>query len=201
MRVVLGIGNIGERYSLTKHNIGFILLDSLAQKLKNPIIKQKKNYLYTLGRLKGEEYLLVKPTTYVNKSGDAAFYIFKEYNLDIQDLLVVTDDINLELGKIRIRKGGGDGGHNGLASIIDALGSTEFARMRFGIGNQFEKGEMADYVLSPFSDEEIKVVNSRIDFCNELIISFIFGGLKNMLDNFSKNSSNNNPSLTNKGSN
>ncbi len=201
MKVILGIGNIGERYEYTKHNIGFLILDSLAKKLKNPISNIDKHFLYCRGKIKEEEYLLVKPTTYVNKSGDAAFYILEKYNLDIKHLLVITDDINLELGRIRIRLGGGDGGHNGIASIIEALGDNRFARLRFGIGNGFTKGEMANYVLSKFTPEELEIISERIENCSNLIADFITQGINKMLDNYSKNSNKYNSPLTNTGKN
>ena len=167
MKAILGIGNIGERYQLTKHNVGFLIVESLADKLKNPISNIEKHFLYCKGEINEEEYLLVKPTTYVNKSGDAAFYIFDKYKLNIDELLVVTDDVNLDFGKIRIRQGGGDGGHNGIASVIEGLNDNRFARLRFGIGNEFEKGEMADYVLSEFTPEELKQIKVKIDYCTD----------------------------------
>lgn len=198
MKAILGIGNIGEKYAFTKHNIGFIILDRLAERLKCTISKFEKHYLYCTGKFERTDYILVKPTTYVNKSGEAAFDVFKRFNLDINDLLIITDDINLNLGKIRIRQSGGDGGHNGIASVIWSLSDDRFTRIRFGIGNDFEKGAMADYVLSEFKEEEFKKIIPNIDFCGDLILDFISGGVKSMLDDFSKNSSKFHSPLTNK---
>ncbi len=197
MKVILGIGNIGERYQFTKHNIGFIILDRLADKLNNPIIKIDKHFLYCTGNFDNNDYLFLKPTTYVNKSGDAAFDIYKQNNVDISDILVISDDINLDLGKIRIRQDGGDGGHNGIASIIHSLEDDKFPRIRFGIGGEFNDGSMADYVLSEFNEAEFKKISPRINYCGDLILEFISGGIKAMLDNFSRNSDKFNSPLIN----
>lgn len=196
MRAILGIGNIGEVYSFTKHNIGFIILDRLAERLKCSISNFATSYLYCESSFNGNSYILIKPTTYVNKSGDAAFDVFNRYDLNIDDFLVISDDINLNLGKIRIRQSGGDGGHNGIASIIYNLEDDRFPRIRFGIGNDFETGKMADYVLSEFTQDEFDKISPQIEYCGDLILDFISGGTKAMLDNFSKNSSKFNSPLT-----
>jgi PTH1 family peptidyl-tRNA hydrolase len=129
---------------------------------------------------------LVKPTTYVNLSGVAALELKEITDFEIKDFLVVVDDINLPLGKIRIRAKGGDGGHNGLNSIIYSLESDQFPRLRIGIGNDFESGFMADYVLSKFNDEETEIINEKIDFSLQLIEVFIKEDYVAMLNFFSK---------------
>jgi len=129
---------------------------------------------------------LVKPTTYVNLSGVAALELQEETGFDIKDFLVVVDDINLPLGKIRIRGKGGDGGHNGLNSIIYSLESDEFPRLRIGIGNNFESGFMANYVLSKFDDDEKVIINEKVDFSIQLIEVFIKEDYVAMLNFFSK---------------
>jgi PTH1 family peptidyl-tRNA hydrolase len=129
---------------------------------------------------------LIKPTTYVNLSGIAAEDFFDHHEIDITEFLVVTDDVNLDEGKIRIRKSGGDGGHNGIHSLIYHLGSELFPRIRFGVGNKFDKGEMADYVLSPFSEDNIEQINNQIDFAVELMEKFIINDFQTMLDYYSK---------------
>lgn len=129
---------------------------------------------------------MVKPTTYVNLSGVAALELKEITDFEIKDFLVVVDDINLPLGKIRIRAKGGDGGHNGLNSIIYSLESDQFPRLRIGIGNDFESGFMADYVLSKFNDEETEIINEKIDFSLQLIEVFIKEDYVAMLNFFSK---------------
>lgn len=189
MRIILGIGNPGRKYVDTKHNIGFIILDKFAQKYGLKFKPSKFGYIETGSSLDSSRFALIKPTTYVNNSGLAALDVLDYYNLPPEDLLVISDDVNLELGKIRIRKSGGDGGHNGLKSIIYHLNSDQFARLRFGIGDGFDEGEMADYVLSKFSKKNFDYLEQKIVFSVKLIEHFILGGSKEMLDFFSKNSS------------
>jgi len=140
---------------------------------------------------------LVKPTTYVNLSGIAAKEILESFNVKLEDLLIIADDINLQTGKLRIRKSGGDGGHNGIASIIYHVESNQFPRLRFGIGNDFEKGEMANFVLDKFSNEDVKIINPAINSAIETIEHFIEGGYNTALNFFSKiNQQSNNISKT-----
>lgn len=201
MRAILGIGNTGSRYKLTRHNIGFIVLDHFAQKHSISFEPSKENYFYASGSLNAEEYILVKPSTFVNQSGLAALAIVQAFNIEPEDLLVVHDDLNLNFGNIRIRRKGGDGGHNGISSIIYHLNTNQFPRLRIGIGNNFEKGDMADYVLAALTNEEIKVLDSEKDNLNELLDEFVAGGIQNMLNFYSKifNTGLNNQSLNQSG--
>lgn len=188
MRVIFGIGNPGKQYENTRHNVGFDLLDKFAEK-HSMIFSASKFEYYIAGSPKNATpFFLIKPTTYVNRSGLAAFDFIEHNNIDIENFLVVADDINLDLGKIRIRKSGGDGGHNGIASIIYHLNTDQFPRLRFGIGNDFAKGKMADYVLSKFDDNEKTSLEPRFDFAVDLIDEFVNGGIDSMLNFFSKNS-------------
>lgn len=189
MRVIFGIGNPGKKYFNTKHNIGFHILDKLAEKHKLEFKSANKDYYLTGSKLDASRFLLVKPVTYVNLSGLAAKDILGQTQTNIEELLVITDDLNLELGKIRIRKSGGDGGHNGINSIIYHLEDDKFPRLRFGIGNKFKKGEMADFVLSKFTDQELNSIQDDIDFAVELVEEFIIGGIQRSLNYFSKESS------------
>jgi peptidyl-tRNA hydrolase, PTH1 family len=186
VRLIFGIGNPGNRYSQTRHNSGLLLLDQYAQKNSLPFIASKNDYFFAEGKTAQSGFSLIKPTTYVNNSGIAALQAVQEYNISISDFLVVADDVNLETGKVRIRVGGGDGGHNGINSIIYHLNSDDFPRLRIGIGNNFGKGEMADYVLSPFAKEEFAIISGA--FCEAVILidEFIQGGIKQMLDANSK---------------
>ncbi len=191
MKALFGIGNVGSEYSDTRHNIGFIILDAFAQKHKLDFAPGKGDFYFAKGTLREQEFILIKPTTYVNRSGIAASEVLNQFNIPIDSFLVITDDINLDVGKIRLRPAGGDGGHNGLASIIYYLERTDFPRLRFGIGNNFPKGEMANYVLSPFEEDELEIIAPSIQLSVELLESFIIGGLKGALDYLSKHGSKN----------
>jgi peptidyl-tRNA hydrolase, PTH1 family len=186
VRVVFGIGNPGNRYSQTRHNSGFLLLDQYAQKNSLPFVASKYDYFFAEGKTAQSGFSIIKPTTYVNNSGLAALQVIEEYNIPISDFLVVADDVNLETGKIRIRVGGGDGGHNGIKSIIYHLNSDDFPRLRIGVGNNFGKGDMADYVLSPFAKDELPIIAAAFSSSLILIDEFIQGGTRQMLDANSK---------------
>lgn len=186
MRAILGIGNPGNRYENTRHNVGFTLIDRLAQDLNLSFLDSKYDFYYAGGNLFDSRFLLIKPTTYVNRSGQAALDVINNFNINISDFLIIYDDINLKLGDIRIRKKGGDGGHNGINSIIYDIQTDQFPRIRFGIGSEFEKGYMADYVLSKFSSEEYTVLKNSFDITVELMKKFITGGTGSMLDHYSK---------------
>lgn len=190
MHVVLGIGNPGAKYVNTKHNAGFIIIDKFVEKHKLFYKASQSDYHFAEGNLNKNDFIIIRPTTYVNNSGLAALDVLEKLEIPINQFLVVVDDINLELGKLRLRKSGGTGGHNGLESIVYHLQSDEFPRLRFGIGADFEKGFQADYVLSKFSSDELNNLKLNFDFAVELIENFISGGLKSMTDHFSKYSIN-----------
>lgn len=184
MRCVVGLGNPGKKYAMTRHNIGFILLDSFAEKHKINFTASKMDFYKSEGTLVSSDFFLIKPTTYMNLSGEAVLDFITANPLPLEDILIVYDDVNLPVGKIRLRKSGSDGGHNGIKSIIYHLNNNEFPRLRFGIGNDFPKGEMANFVLDKFSPEENEIINQGIDFSIELIEKFITGGYKSMADYF-----------------
>lgn len=186
MRAVIGLGNPGKKYESTRHNIGFIILDEIAYKHKLTFKPSKNDYLYSEGSILSSDFFLVKPTTYMNLSGIAIVDFLSKYLITLNDILVIVDDVNLELGKIRLRQSGSDGGHNGLKSIIYHLQDDKFPRLRFGVGNKFEKGELADYVLDRFSQEELISIKESVNYTVELVEQFIVGGYKIMLDYFSK---------------
>ncbi|MDR3667968.1 MAG: aminoacyl-tRNA hydrolase, partial [Ignavibacteriaceae bacterium] len=162
------------------------LLDLYAQKNSLHFTASKNDYFFAEGKTAQSGFSLIKPSTFVNNSGIAALQAITEYNTPVEDFLVIADDINLETGKVRIRIGGGDGGHNGINSIIYHLNSDEFPRLRIGIGNNFGKGEMADYVLSSFSNDEFTIISTAFNEAVQLIDQFIQGGIKQMLDANSK---------------
>jgi PTH1 family peptidyl-tRNA hydrolase len=197
LRLILGIGNPGNKYKNNRHNVGFIILDHLASLNSLSFSAARGDYYSASGSLEGYEYQLIKPTTYVNNSGLAASQVLEKYNLEVKDLLVIHDDVNLQHSDIRVKARGGDGGHNGLNSLIYHLMSDEFPRIRIGVGNDFDKGDMADYVLSDFSIEEKKALEEKFDTIKTLISEFITGGVSKLLDansrisNPDKNSENN----------
>lgn len=182
MRAVLGIGNIGSRYQRNRHNAGFLILDNLANELSIEFQEAKGEYYICGGRLKQNPFYLIKPVTYVNNSGIAAMQFINEYKMNTEDFLVVCDDINMETGKIRVRKSGGDGGHNGLASIIYHLNTNKFPRLRIGIGKDFSHGGQASYVLDDFSEDDEKILSVVQNKTSILLKDFILGGIDAMLD-------------------
>ena len=181
MRIILGIGNPGKRYRFNRHNVGFMFLDYMADKFSLSFKPSKFEYLFAAGELDKESYALIRPVTYVNQSGIAAADAIKNFKVELKDFLVIVDDINLEFSKLRIRSSGGDGGHNGLNSIIYHLSSDQFPRLRIGIGSSFEKGYMADYVLTDFDKKERKKLEKTFNTSEILIVEFIKGGLEGML--------------------
>ena len=178
----MGIGNPERRYNFNRHNIGFMLLDYFAQSHSVVFKPSKFNYYSAKGKLSGNSFLLVKPTTYVNNSGLAALHVVQKYETEVKDFLVIADDVNLQFADLRIRKSGGDGGHNGINSIIFHLQTDQFPRLRLGIGSNFVDGEMADYVLADFSEEEKKVLQGTFKTGTALLEEYIAGGIDKMLD-------------------
>jgi peptidyl-tRNA hydrolase, PTH1 family len=186
VRIVLGIGNPGKRYENTRHNIGFLILNQFAHQQEISFTPSKFDYDYAEGEFEGSAYVLIKPVTYVNNSGLAVTQALNYYNTGLKDLLVIVDDINLETGSIRVRASGGDGGHNGIKSIIYHLNSNEFPRIRIGIGSELNEQGLADYVLSKFQKKDIEAIKNSAEKTLDLIKEFVHGGLKQMLDYNSK---------------
>lgn len=182
MRVIFGIGNPGIRYEFTRHNAGFLLLDYLANKISVNFKESTGDYFEAEGKINDQIFLLVKPVTYVNKSGIAAKQIFEKYCLSDEEFLVVCDDTNIKSYDWRVRLSGGDGGHNGLSSLIYHLFSDQFPRIRIGIGTNPPDIELSDYVLSEFSKDELKEYQNTFKKCSILIEEFIIGGSKKMLE-------------------
>jgi peptidyl-tRNA hydrolase, PTH1 family len=165
MWLFAGLGNIGKEYAGTRHNIGFEVVDRVERSLDRSTGWRagKGDYYVAKGFRGADEILLVKPTTYMNLSGRAVRDALQFYKVDLENLVVIVDDLALPLGTLRLRLGGSDGGHNGLTSIIYELGTENFARLRFGIGADFRKGDQVRYVLSPFKADEIEIVRETID--------------------------------------
>ncbi|MGQ9620463.1 MAG: aminoacyl-tRNA hydrolase [Bacteroidales bacterium] len=173
--LIAGLGNIGEEYKETRHNLGFLVLDALADEY-NLIFADRRYGFVCNFSYRGRQLLLLKPSTYMNLSGNAVNYWLKKEKIEVKNLLVITDDIALPLGTVRMRPGGSDGGHNGLANITAVLGTNTYARIRIGIGNAFFKGRQKDYVLSPWTPEEKVIVKNRILHVIEMIKSFVIDG-------------------------
>lgn len=182
MRVIFGIGNPGIRYEFTRHNAGFLLLDFLAKKLSVNFKASTGEYSEAIGKFRDQEFSLVKPVTFVNNSGLAAKQVFEKFDLLPEEFLVICDDTNLKNFEWRIRLSGGDGGHNGLSSIIYHLMTEQFPRLRIGIGSNPPEKELSDYVLSIFSKDELEQLNSTYKKISILIEEFIIGGNKKMLE-------------------
>jgi peptidyl-tRNA hydrolase, PTH1 family len=167
--LIAGLGNIGEEYAGTRHNIGFAIADALAGDVKFSL---DRHAFVAEIKFKGRIFVVIKPTTYMNLSGKAIQYWMQAEKIAAENLLVVTDDIALPFGTIRIKAKGSDGGHNGLKSVQEMLGTTEYARLRFGVGNEFSKGRQSDYVLGKWSEEEKKLLTERVAKCCEAVKAF-----------------------------
>ncbi|GGH88022.1 PTH1 family peptidyl-tRNA hydrolase [Pullulanibacillus pueri] len=163
MKLIAGLGNPGSEYIHTRHNIGFEVVEKLAEEHRIPMNRSKFNALYGKGTIHGEEVLLVKPLTYMNLSGEAIGPMMSYFKIPIEDILIIYDDLDLAVGKLRLRLKGSAGGHNGMKSIIQHVGSTEFKRLRFGIGRPPGRQPVVDYVLKKFSKEEDPVVESVVE--------------------------------------
>ena len=183
--LIIGLGNIGDEYADTRHNIGFIVADALALSLKTTFASGRLASV-AKATLRGRSLTIVKPTTFMNLSGKAVRYWMQKEDILPENILVVVDDLALPLGELRMRKKGSDGGHNGLISIIETIGTPDFPRIRFGIGNDFAKGYQVDYVLGRWSLEEEKVLLPRIETAVEMIKSFVLTGPDRTMNLFNK---------------
>jgi PTH1 family peptidyl-tRNA hydrolase len=183
--LIAGLGNIGAEYDYTRHNIGFQVLDHLAAAHD---IKFSSDRLASIAefRHKGKTIILIKPTTFMNLSGKAVNYWMQAEKIAKEQLLVVTDDIALPFGSLRMKMKGSDGGHNGLKNIQETLNTTEYARLRFGVGSEFQKGRQVNYVLGKWNDEEEKLLGPRIKMAGEMIESFAAIGIQLTMTNFNK---------------
>ncbi len=181
--LVVGLGNIGAEYINTRHNIGFTILDALAD--ASNIVFTSKRYAYTANyKFKGRNIVLIKPTTYVNLSGKAVNYWLQKEKIPIDKLLVVVDDLALPFGTLRLKEKGGDAGHNGLKDINASLGTQNYARLRFGIGSNFNVGHQVDYVLGNWNKEELSAIPERIDKAIDIIKGFASIGVKRTMNQY-----------------
>ena len=181
--LIVGLGNPGVKYQETRHNIGFKVLDELAGS-SNTAFKSDRYADVCTVKHKGRSYILVKPTTFMNLSGKAVNYWMKQEKITIDKLLVITDDIALPFGKLRLKPKGSDGGHNGLKDIQVILGTTVYPRLRFGVGNDFYKGQQSDYVLGEWDLEDREKLAERIKIAAEMVLSFGAIGLQHTMNQF-----------------
>lgn len=181
--LIVGLGNIGEKYANTRHNIGFKILDYIANVEGLSFETQKLGEITTL-KIKGRTLILLKPNTYMNLSGKAIKYWLEKEKIPLDNLLVVTDDLNLPFGTLRLKTKGSDGGHNGLKNTQDILQTTTYNRFRFGISDSFSKGKQIDYVLGDWSDDENSKLKERLKMSAELIKSFALAGVNNTMNEF-----------------
>ena len=182
--LISGLGNIGDEYSFTRHNVGFEIADALAKSLLGEedktnakLFTNDKLAFVNHSRYRGKQIVIIKPTTYMNLSGKSVNYWLQSEKIPLVNLLVITDDLALPFGTLRMKKKGSDGGHNGLADIALTLNSTEYIRLRFGIGSNFSKGHQVNYVLNRWDKEEQKILPERIDLAVEMIKSFMINGV------------------------
>ena len=181
--LIVGLGNVGEKYANTRHNIGFKILDEVAQENKTTFETEKLGDVATF-RVKGRIFILLKPSTFMNLSGKALKYWMDKENISLENILVVTDDVNIDFGVIRLKAKGSAGGHNGLKDIQDKLQTQQYARFRFGIGGAYKKGRQVDFVLGEWTKEETSQLIERLPLAAKIITSFGTAGLANTMNTF-----------------
>jgi peptidyl-tRNA hydrolase, PTH1 family len=186
VRIIVGLGNPGPRYRNTRHNVGFRTLDVLAEELGTTFSREKYGALIATGRHEGTEVLMLKPLTFMNNSGVAVAQAARNKVQDPGDLLVVSDDVNLPLGRLRLRKQGSAGGHNGLKSIIERLGTSEFGRLRIGVGQESVGAGLIDHVLGTFAPDEWPEVNAAVGRAAQCVLRYIAAGMDGAMNEFNR---------------
>jgi peptidyl-tRNA hydrolase, PTH1 family len=181
--LIVGLGNIGEKYQNTRHNIGFKILDEVAKEY-NVSFETDKLGDVTSFRFKGRTFVLLKPSTFMNLSGKAVKYWMQKEKISVDNLLIVTDDLNINFGTIRVKVKGSDGGHNGLKDIQEKLTTNKYPRFRFGVGSNYSKGRQVDYVLGEWTSDEESQLIERLPKSVEVITSFGTAGIANTMNNF-----------------
>lgn len=181
--LIFGLGNIGPEYQETRHNIGFMILDAIASKYDVKFESARYADKCTV-KYRGKQLILLKPTTYMNLSGNAVRYWMKKENVADSRIMIIVDDVALPTGKLRLRKKGSDGGHNGLIDIISKLGTTNFPRLRVGIGDNFYPSGKVDYVLGKWTNEELKILDDKIPTAIRLIEDFSVKGIERTMNTY-----------------
>ncbi len=183
--LIAGLGNIGPEYALTRHNAGFMVLDRLAAQHEFSFAFNRLAYTAKWAH-KGRQIHLIKPTTFMNLSGRAVSYYLKQENIPVENLLVVTDDKDIAFGKLRLKPKGSPGGHNGLKNIDEVLTTQEYARLRFGLGNDFSRGRQIDFVLGQFPDDELALLPDVLDRAGQMVANFCTMGIQHTMNNFNQ---------------
>ena len=182
--LIVGLGNPGSEYEMTRHNTGFMVVDELADKL-GATFEDKRYGFVAETSIKGRKVFILKPTTYMNLSGNAVRYWLQKENIDQSRLLVIVDDLSIPLGDFRLKGNGSNGGHNGLGNIQQLIGQ-QYARLRMGIGADFQQGQQVDWVLGRYDDDDMKTLQPSIDMAVEIIKSFVLAGLNITMNQFNK---------------
>lgn len=190
MKLIVGLGNPGSEYARTRHNVGWMIADAFAAKFRIRIDKHEKDAMTGSGRVAGGAVLVAKPVTYMNNSGDAVKLLADAYSETLQDLIVIYDEVDLPLGKLRIRERGSSGTHNGMRSVVASLASESFPRLRFGVrgANYAEAGRLRDYVLDDFEEDELLTVNRSIERAVDALVLFARGDLRRAMNEFNRDS-------------
>jgi PTH1 family peptidyl-tRNA hydrolase len=181
--LIVGLGNVGVEYELTRHNIGFLVLDRLADERRADFTLERHAFRAEI-KFKGRTIHCIKPTTFMNASGKAVQYWMQQLGIAKENVLVITDDIALPFGKLRLRPKGSDAGHNGLKDIANTLGTQEYARLRFGIGNDFPKGRQVEYVLGNFPKSQLEELVPLMDRAGEMVLSFCTRGIQATMNEY-----------------
>lgn len=182
--LIIGLGNPGKRYETTRHNIGFMALDALAAQLEIGLKQKSFNALWGKGTIAGNNVLLAEPQTFMNLSGTAVRQLQSFFKTDISNLLVIHDDLDLPFGAVRLKAGGGTAGHKGLASIESSLGTSEFTRVRLGIGKPVDKSRIESYVLEPFQKEEQVVLPELLQWAGDASVEIVLNGLQHAISKY-----------------
>lgn len=182
--MIVGLGNPGREYEMTRHNTGFMVVDELADKLGATFEDKRYGFVAEIS-IKGRKVFILKPTTYMNLSGNAVRYWLQKENIDQSRLLVIVDDLSIPLGDFRLKGNGSNGGHNGLGNIQQLIGQ-QYARLRMGIGADFQQGQQVDWVLGRYDDDDMKTLQPSIDMAVEIIKSFVLAGLNITMNQFNK---------------
>lgn len=183
--LIAGLGNIGPEYAFTRHNVGFMVLDRLAAQHDFKFSFEKLAFVAEW-KYKGRHIYFIKPTTYMNLSGKAIRYYMDQFKVTAENTLVIVDELQLAYGTLRIKPKGSHGGHNGLKNIEELLGTSEYPRLRFGIGNNFPRGRQVDYVLKPFSNEEMTELPIFLDRAGDMVLSFCTLGIQSAMNNYNQ---------------
>ncbi len=183
--LIVGLGNVGDEYDMTRHNTGFMVLDAFA-KASNIVFDDRRYGFVAETSVKGRKLFLLKPTTFMNLSGNAVRYWLNKEKIDVSRLLVIVDDLALPLGTLRLKPSGSNAGHNGLGNIQSVLGTERYSRLRVGIGNDFPRGMQIEWVLGRYSQDELAVLQPKIDTACEIIKSFVLAGVDITMNAYNK---------------